>query len=473
MALADARAQYPDLAVADADPVGDRAALIALADWGTRYTPWAVEEKDNAANFGGSNFGGAGLWLDLSGSADLFGGEAALLNDLTSRLAEFGFASRAAIADTPGAAWAAARCATRTIVAPGESRAALAALPVAGLRLDPTLAARLRHLGLRRIGDLYDLPRAQLTRRFGALLSARLDAALGHASEPISPRRPVPLHRSRLGFAEPIANPSDILAGTERLIDDIVRRLAADGRGARRIELTLYRSDGRLEGAEIGTSRPTRDRNHLLRLFREKMEKLDPGFGIDLMILSVLESEGLAPVQARFASGRMGLEAESDDDLAHLVDRLGNRLGPAGVRRIETRPNHVPERADRAVSALSPPDRTPEVSATIRSSPLPPRPLHLLPMPERVEVMAEIPDGPPALFRWRRNVHRVRRAEGPERIMGEWWMADATSSASPTRDYFRVEDEDGRRFWLYRDGIYREIGREIDTPVWYLHGLFA
>ncbi len=458
--LADARALVPGLHTAEADPAGDGRALAALADWCGRYTPWT------AVN------GGDGMWLDISGCAHLFGGETALLEDLGGRLKGLGFHGLAAAADTPGAAWAVARFADRRtgvaiIVSAGKTRQALAPLPVAGLRLPPATVEGLSRVGLRRIGDLLGLPRAPLAARFGETLVKRLDEALGRTDEPISPRRPTPPMRARLAFAEPIGRAEDIRAAARRLLDDLCARLERAHRGARRLELALYRVDGTVARARVGTSRPTRDAHHLERLFTEKLEGLDAGFGVEVMVLAATAADPLAPVQTALHTGR-GAAAGDGDGVARLVDRLGNRLGPESVVRLVPRASHVPERACREVSALAPP--APAASTPATSGP-PPRPLHLLPWPEPIEVMAPVPDHPPVMFRWRRRRHRVARADGPERIGPEWWLEEPGDAFSPQRrirDYYRVEDTEGRRFWLYREGLYRP-GVE---PAWYLHGFF-
>ena len=464
--LADARALVPGLRTAAADPAGDGRALAALADWCGRYTPWT------AVN------GGDGVWLDIGGCAHLFGGETALLEDLGGRLDGLGFHGLAAAADTPGAAWAVARFAghgtgAAIIVPPGETRHALVALPVAGLRLPPATVEGLNRVGLRRIGNLLGLPRAPLAARFGETVVKRLDEALGRSDEPISPRRPTPPLRARLAFAEPIGRAEDIGAAARRLLDDLCARLERAHRGARRLELALYRVDGTVVRAHIGTGRPTRDAHHLERLFTEKLEGLDSGFGVEVMVLAATAADPLAPVQGTLHTGRgMADTAGDGDGVARLVDRLGNRLGRERVVRLVPRASHVPERACREVSALAPPVPAPATSADAGSAGPTPRPLHLLPWPEPIEVMAPVPDHPPVMFRWRRRRHRVACADGPERIGPEWWLeepADAFSPRHRIRDYYRVEDTEGRRFWLYREGLYRPAVE----PAWYLHGFFA
>jgi protein ImuB len=434
LSLADARALLPGLAVFPADPAGDAAALARLADWCNRYTPLvAVDAAD-------------GLWLDIAGSAHLFGGEADLLADLRHRLGRLGYRSRAAIADTPGAAWAAARFLTRgdRILAAGETRDMLAELPVASLRLPPAIAGDLERLGLRRIADLYPLPRAALARRFGLLPGERLDQALGRCEEPISPRLPAPPHIVRQVLAEPIIDADNLAAVLQRLLTRLCRDLAVAGQGARRLELFCYRVDGRVAKLGVGTSRPTRDDGALICLFAERLERIDPGFGIEAVALAAPHVEPLADLQLALKRG----EAASAAELAPLIDRLGNRLGFDRLARAAPRESHLPERALQRQSALTTPPSPPA------RWPARPGPLRLLARPERVLAAGD----PPQEFLWQARRHRIRRADGPARIAPEWWRGETGAA----RDYWRLEDEEGGRFWLYGQ-----------AGGWYLHGLFA
>ncbi len=439
LSLADARALMPGLAVFPADPAGDAAALARLADWCSRYTPLVALD------------GAGGLWLDVAGASHLFGGEADLLADLDHRLGKLGYRSRAAIADTPGAAWAAARFLRRKhrIVAPGEARAMLAELPVAALRLPAAIAGDLERLGLRRIADLYPLPRAALARRFGLLPGERLDQALGRCEEPISPRLPAPLHQVRQVLAEPVIDADSIAAVLQRLMARLCRELAIAGRGARRLELAGYRVDGRVVKLGVGTSKPSRDERALLRLFAERLERIDPGFGIEALGLSAPLVEPLADLQLALKRGE---EADAGD-LAPLIDRLGNRLGFDRLARAVPRESHLPERALQRLGALASPPR----EAALSRWPDRKSPLRLLPRPEPVQAAAPAGAAPEEFF-WRGRRRLIRRADGPARISCEWWRGER----SEPRDYWRLEDEEGGRFWLYGQG-----------GGWYLHGLFA
>lgn len=454
MPLADARALDPRVHAVPADPAADARALQGLAAWCGRYTPWAGPH------------GGDGIVLDITGCAHLFGGEAALARDLCRRVRGLGFAARLAVADTVGAAWAIARVGPgygwqgaplgAALIAPGCAREALAGLSVAGLRLDAATVAGLERAGLRRIGDLHALPRGPLAARFGRRVLQRLDQVSGAEGEAISPLLPVAPHRARLAFAEPIGKTEDVEAALDRLLQMLCRGLEEAGQGLRRADLALYRVDGTVERRQIGTSVPMRRPDALMRLFRDRLDGLDAGFGIEVAVLSAGIVEPMTPAQPmldRAAAARGGVA------LAELADRLANRLGEGAVFRPVVRESHLPERAvARQAAAAAPLPRSwPEEV---------PRPLRLLAMPQPVEVVAPVPDDPPVLFRWNGRPHRVVRADGPERIAHEWWH---DRPRTPARDYYHVEDADGRRFWLYRDGAY-----DPDTPCrWYLHGLFA
>jgi len=457
MALTDARVVFPAVDVVMADSVADAELLDTLTAWCGRYTPWAAGE------------GRDGIFLDVTGCAHLFGGEAALCADLTRRLEGFGFTVRVAMADTPGAAWAMAHFgASGTIVPAGGARAALARLPVSALRLDPATVGGLARVGVRKIFDLRSMPRAPLTARFGVTVGQRLDQISGIMREPISPRAPVTPFRARLAFAEPIALVADIERAVRRLLDDLCRRLMDAGQGGRQLALTLYRIDGEIFDIRVGAARPARDPDRLMRLFSGRLSGFEPGFGVEVMTLSAPVTEPLAPsavlLPAAVRGPAKGGESFHEAVLAPLVDRLGNRIGFDQVVRLAAVESHLPERSVRATLALA-------ESANFTWSPkapLPPRPLRLLEQPERIEVA--IPEGkpnaPPMRFRWRWTDHAVHLAEGPERIAPEWWVGEDTLR---TRDYWRIEESSGRRFWIYRHGLPR-----ADHPAeWFLHGLFA
>jgi protein ImuB len=488
MPLADAFSFLPGLATAAAEPAADAAALRRLAEWCGRYSPWTAPD------------GTDGVRVEITGSAHLWGGEEALAADLAARLDRQGIACHIAIADTLGAAWALARFASAggsaAILPPGDARAGLAPLPVEALRLDPATAQGLRRVGLKRIGDLYAMPRAALARRFGEAVVRRLDQAQGDLPEPLSPLGEAPVRRVRLSFAEPIVDPEDLARAAGRLTEDLVSRLAREGAGARRLDLAFHRVDGRVERIQLGTARPSRDPHHLAALFKERLDTVDPGLGIEDMILATFAVEPLPPEQINFTGFPSGGAASG---VAPLLDRLGNRLGLGALCRIEPRESHIPERASVYVPfPLSPPAgregrlrgvAAPKYSAcpphlpiagAMAHSPLeggegpvgtvkPSRPIRLFEPPEPVEAFWLLPDDPPFRFTWRRCPHRVTRADGPERIAEEWWQPSRSGAVDAIRDYYRVEDEDGRRFWLFRAGLFGSC----HPPRWFIHGIFA
>jgi protein ImuB len=448
MPLADARALVPQLRVAAADPQADIAALGALADWCAElFTPWAAVDAPD------------GVMLDITGCGHLFGGEAGLVRDLTARLARGAISLRVAVADTPGAAWALARYGKGGIAPPRQMEEAIISLPAAGLRLPAETVARLDKLGLARIGQILALPRASLAKRFGATLVSRLEQALGEVAEPIGPRASVAPWRERLAFAEPLAERPALDGALERLLDRLCLRLVQAGRGVRLLELALYRVDGSVQRLRIGTARPICQTDHLQRLFAQKMDEIDPGFGIEAMALRAPETQKRSPAQLALNDRRQ----RAQDDRARLVDRLATRHGAGALRRIAPFESHLPERA----VALLPVAAAPGERDWIATQP---RPVRLLRIPEAIDAVAPLPESPPARFRWRGEDHRIHCAEGPERIAPEWWLEKDGGGA---RDYYRVEDTAGRRFWVYHEGLYGETAAGKGGPRWFMHGLFA
>jgi protein ImuB len=467
--LADARALFPDLIAKQADPAADLKALGKLAQACERYTPWTAIDPLGGGLLTDMS-GSAGLWLDVTGCAHLFSGERALLKDIRDRCLQAGYLPRIGLADTPGAAWAAARFSDTSfsIIQPKTQRQSLAGYPIAGLRLDPATLEGLDGLGLRQIGDLYEMPRAPLASRFGGQTLRRLDQLLSRIEEPISPRRPRPSHYSRLAFTEPIGRTEDISLALDKLLAQLCDDLEQATLGARRLELIVFRVDNSRDSLVIGTSQASRDPDHLARLFRDDLDTLDPGFGIEVIVLAALETNALAARQIDIA-GKTAHQA--NENAAKLVDRLSGRLGMRNVVRLQPVESHLPERASETIPALKA-----RVQENNWQGPLqrPPRPIQLLVQPMPIDVMAPVPDGPPVMFLWRKRQHKVARAEGPERISPEWWRPTQLQTRSrsltrETRDYYRLEDQDGNRYWVYREGLYRPD----KPPGWYLHGFFA
>jgi protein ImuB len=455
MGIADACTMYPAVEVIEAEPAADRSLLESLADWCDRYTPLVATE------------GTDGLFLDISGCVHLFGGERPMLDDVLARLFQQGFHARAGLASTPGAAWAAARFLGAGIVEPGKEDQFLAPLPLSALRIEPAVRVSLESVGLRTAGVVMSAPRAPLARRFGKQLLIRLDQALGRIEEAISPRLPVPALSVERHLAEPIVLTEDIKALTALLAATLKKDLERRGEGARVLQLALFRVDGAVCRIVIGTSRPLREPSTIQRLFHEKLaaieSDIDAGYGFELVRLSAL-------AVAHFEMEQTDLDGNAGDDGEALVvfaDRVRARLGEQSVLKPVAVESHIPERSIVMV---------PFAEASGKSDPAkggqapskPERPLRLFRHPEPVEVAAtEVPEGPPLHFRWRRVLHMVARAEGPERIAPEWWHE---AKDTPTRDYFRVEDGDGRRYWLYRQGLY---GTSQEPPRWFMHGIFA
>ena len=456
LGLAQARAMHPALDVVPEDAGADAGLLESIADWCLRYTPLVACDAPD------------GLLLDITGCTHLYNGEHALVADLAGRIERAGFAYRLAIAGTIGAAWAAAHYGKPESYASGEERAVLAPLPLGALRLPPATVAALARVGLKRIGDILPLPRAPLTARFGSDLMRQLDRALGAEHEPLSPRLPVAPYVTEERFAEPIGREEDVLGTIEKLAVRLAFVLERRGDGARRLELALFRTDGEVRRIAAGTSRPLRNPHDIRTLFSERLaalaDALDPGFGFDMARLSVMVAEPAPPEQIGMGG------AEDAIEIGRLADRLSARLGAQRVRRLIALDSHIPELAAATVpvQAAAKDDGWAAFCRHRTEAELPPRPLRLLMRPEPIEAVAEVPDGPPLRFKWRRAFHDVIAAEGPERIEGAWW----SEHGGPARDYFRVEDKAGRRFWLFRAGLYRDFAPG-SAPNWFLHGTYA
>lgn len=421
--------------------------------------------------------------LDVAGAAHLFGGEATLMGEVEARLARHG--ARAGLADTPEAGWAMARLgpaeAAQRILPAGDGKAlerAMSLLPVAALRLAPDVALALSQTGLKRVGDIVHRPRAPIAARFGAQVFDRIDAMLGRAKSPISPRFEPPAYVAERRFAEGILAREQVEATLAALARDLCAMLARHDEGARRLAALLFRVDGAVRRIDCASSRPLREPAAMARLLREKIEAsaqadpgaLDAGYGFDLVRLAVMEVQKAPPRQTGLglspeedAGAGFGRRGRTDDALADFLDRMSARFGPERVLRYWPQDTHIPEAAAIPVPAArgAPPPSPPPPDG--RGA----RPLRLFERPEPIEAVAEVPDGPPLRFRWRRALHEVAAIEGPERIAPEWWRG---REGALTRDYFRVEDAQGRRFWLYREGLYE---RETVRPRWFLQGVFA
>ena len=420
--LADARAKADFLQVRAVDAAADDAALRRLALWATRYTPTAsplcgdLWSEDNGAD---------GVFLDVEGASHLFGGEESLIADLAARLRRFGLSARLAVADTPGAAWAASRFhrSPLLVLPSGREAAVLADMPIAALRLSSETRTALRRLGLKTVGALIDKPRAPFAARFAAELLRRLDQALGRVDEPLIPIVAPPVYHSLHYLIDPIVTAAAVVAHASRLMQNLIHVFIRDDVGARSLRLCLYRVDGAVETIDIGLTAPTRSVAHVARLIELKLEALaameDAGFGFEAVGLAVIHAEPMPARQIEFSAGDDGDRAER---CAALIDTLRQRLGPASVRRFAPVASHLPERAE-----ILPPVGG-EVSAW--SSPQQARPLLLLPRAEPAEVTALVPDGPPRRFSWRGTTYDVTGSQGPERIGAEWWRTPHRSAHS-------------------------------------------
>ncbi len=455
MPLANARAVCPDIAVEDADEAADRVTLEGIADWCDRFTPLVgIDAPD-------------GLMLDITGCAHLFGGEAALMTALCHVLTAQGFSVSAAIAGTAVCARTLTRHSHGSIVRNGEETAAVAPLPVFALGADPKITQGLRRAGLKTIGDVASRARHEITARFGAGFTALLEQALGQGDAPISPRKPLPDYIVEKRFAEPVATLDVIVPVLQSLSSILVNAMTHHGKGARRLEASFFRTDGLVRTIAVDAGNAVTQPAMIERLFAEKLgaldDPLDPGFGFDLIRLAATLTVVVAETQRGFDT-----TAHEAADVAQLADRLSARLGARRVVRYLPQDTHIPERAALAVPMLQLPSGCAEASWPARVAGEPPlRPLRLFERPEAIDAgLVEAPDKPPTQFKWRRMFHRIVHVEGPERVAMEWWRSHDTM---PTRDYFRVEDDTGQRFWLFRDGLYGEV----TEPKWFIHGLFA
>lgn len=453
MTLADSRARIPDLWVEKMDAQADAALLDRIAEDCDRFSPAVVVDAPD------------GLLLDITGCDHLFGGEAQLRGTFSHRMRSAGLHVRTVIASAPDAARALARYGRAAIVPPGEDAIAVRVLPVAALGLEEDDRLAISRAGLKTIGALADRPSLPFAARFGEQMTLRLRRIQGIVDPPLAPRRAVPMLWVERHFPEPIGRMEDVEAVLSELGREAGARLSERREGGRVFEASFFRADGAIRRVVIETGRPMRDAATLLRLFREKLDALadpiDPGFGFDLIRLSIPQAEHFEALQP----GLDGRAVEADA-IADLVDRLSTRFGATRVIRFLPENTHDPDHAARAVPASFNP-MTSDVWPAPDAAEPPLRPIQMFDPPQPIRItMAEVPDGPPRKFAWRRREYHIARAEGPERIAPEWWR----NPDAPTRDYYRVEDAEGRRFWLFRAGPY---SKEKPQPAWFMHGVFA
>lgn len=463
LSLAHAQAICSDLKVIDEDKAADTQTLNDIANWCDRFTPLVALDFLY------------GLFLDITGCDHLFGSERNLIDSLCHSLNLQGFIVNAAIAGTAVCARTMARAVAGAIVADGEEAAAVSPLPVYALGADNEITRGLRRAGLKTIGDVVARTPSEITARFGASFTALLQEAIGQSASPINPRKPLPDYLVEKRFAEPIATALSISSTLRLLADKLILSMERYGKGARLIEANFFRTDGVVRTISVEAGHPVTQTQVIIRLFRERLETLadpiDPGFGFDLIRLSASHVESVNQEQRDFDT-----RTHDDAELFNLIDRIAARIGTNRIIAYLPQDTHIPEQAAVAAAAqvhLST-ARSARWTERIKGEP-PLRPLRLFDKPEPVKVIAEVPDGPPMQFVWRRLAHRVVLVEGPERIASEWWH----KKQKLTRDYFRVEDAAGMRFWLYRDGLYdneltktSEDGKRIPAN-WFIHGTFA
>lgn len=461
LTLAHARSLAPAVQVAPANSAGDQAALQAIAHWLLWLSPIvAVDAPD-------------GILVDTTGCAYLHGGETLMLQTIRRRLLERGITCRLALADTPGAAHALARYGQQTerMLDQKALPSALASLPVAALRLDRETAQGLDRMGLHRIGTLETTPRAPLRRRFGDQVLTRLDQAMGRVAEPLRPLQPRDAITVRETFVEPIGTADSIATVIRILVASACTMLARRGLGARQIDLLCERVDGTVQAVRVGLATPMHEPAHTTRLLTERIEAIEPGFGIEAMQLVVSRDEPMETPQAVGSLDPATRHIGSRGDIRCLIDRLRNRVGPDRVYRLIQKASHLPEQTQEwrpvAPDSAANEDRSAGFAQAVALPSSPTRPLRLLPEPEAVQVTSLLPDGPPRQLVWRGQRHRLRAADGPERLHDEWWRSAAAYGA--IRDYWLAENEDGERFWLFRrgDGQHAWSG----NGNWFVHGL--
>ena len=443
MVVADARAVISSLQVLDDIPRLSTKLLSGIGEWCIRFAPAVAIDEPN------------GLLLEVTGCAHLWGDEKDYLTDIYKRIRLFGYDIKIGIADTIGAAWAIARFGKGSpIVESGQQSKALLSLPAAALRIEPVISERLEKLGLRQVKDFIHLPRPSLRRRFGQVLLQRINQALGYEEEWITPLQPIEPYQERLPCLEPIVTATGIEIAIQRLLNALCTRLQQEGKGLRIALLKGYRVDGKVVSIEIGTNRPSCNTKHLFKLFEIKIDSIEPALGIELFTMTALKVEEVLITQEKLWEQHGGLD---DIELSELLDRIEGKMGSDHIHRYVPAEHYWPERSFKLATALNEKTTTPWKIDR-------PRPLQMLFKPQAIEVTAPIPDYPPMLFRYKGTLHKIIKADGPERIEQEWWLQDGEH-----RDYYVVEDEEGKRYWLFRSGHYDAA----KSWQWFIHGFFA
>lgn len=443
MVVADARAIVPELEVLVDKPGFSEKLLNRIALWCVRFSPLVSVDLPD------------GIILDATGCSHLWNGDQEYVDAIAGRLHEFGYDVRISMADTIGCAWAIARFGKQSqVIEKGRQLDALLGLPSEALRLSEENTVLLHKLGLRQVSQVLAIPRLSLRRRFGQLILDRLDKALGNEYENIIPVIAAEPWQERLYCLEAIVTLGGIQIALKRLLEALCSKLQKEEKGLRSARLKGFRVDGKTVQVEIGTSRPSTSVSHLFKLFELKLPGFDPESGVELFILEAPVVEDYSPVQQevwRVAESQTGIQ------LSELLDRLAGKYGSGKITRYLPDEHYWPERSIKPAVSLTEKPKTQWRADRLR-------PFELLPVPERIEVTAPIPDYPPMLFRHKGKLHTVKKADGPERIEQEWWIEDGEH-----RDYYAVEDETGKRYWIFREGHYSGD----NTPQWYIHGFFA
>ena len=442
MVLADAKAIFPSLQYFDDKPDLQSQLLQRIAEWCIRFTPASAVDPLG------------GIILDASGCSHLWGGDEAYITDILKRLKQKGYSAKAAIADTIGSAWAMARFSNERVIEKEKHLEALLTLPPESLRIEQKTSERLRNLGLRQVKNIISIPRSSLKRRFGDLIIQRINQAVGTEREFIQPVYPIEPFQERLPSFEPIQRIEGIEIALGQLLQKLCSRLQREGKGLRSAYFRCYCLDSHVTGIEISTSRPSNHIEHLFHLFSLKLSSIEPRLGIELFVLEATKLEDHTPLQEEFWKQTTGL---NNNKLSEFIDRVCGKLGAAAVQRYLPDEHYWPERSFKEASSLKEQPTTQWKSDK-------PRPLQVLSPPEVVQVTAPVPDYPPLNFRYLGKLHKILRADGPERIEKEWWIEEGEH-----RDYYAVEDEEGNRYWLFRSGHYDEAKR----PLWFIHGFFA
>ncbi len=469
MALSDALALCPSLATKQATPQNDACRLLQLASWCERYSPLSNVHDDNS------------LWIDVTGTAHLFGDEQNLLATISNDFGQQGYTTKLALAGSFAAAFALSHFvsdhkAKPPIIPPQSSPSQLqqylSPLPITALRLHENTCSLLHRLGLMTLGQLMDLPRESLKRRFPSREQARsvllrLDQILELRDEPLAPLTPSALFSSRLRFTEALFSKQMLERALTRLLDDVTCQLERQNQGARNLTFNLWRADGSTSHITIGTAQPCRDKTHLFNLFKEKINRIEPGFGIDVIALFVAKAE---PLSAKQVSLQSGQKTDRSPSPFVLIDRLRNHLGARKIGYLQALPSHIPERAQSLTT--SPPPQTIAPLHAVSPSIIYDRPFLLLDPPESIDVLAPLPDDPPLQFTWRRVTRKVIASNGPERLTREWWKELGQKTSRP-RDYYKVSAREGGTFWLYRNGLYQGDEECHSPPQWFMHGFFG